>query len=168
MTFQKGHPFYGDLTKPNYFQKGQKLWLGKHHTEETKKKLSEINKGKPAWNKGKKLPQLSEDKNPAKRLEVKKKLSEWAKTRTGEKSPVWQGGKSFEIYPEKFWRIRKAIRERDDYTCQLCGKYPVFEVHHIDYNKENNEPENLITLCKSCHMKTNFNREYWISYFKRK
>lgn len=39
------------------------------------------------------------------------------------------------------------------------------QVHHIDYNKLNCNPNNLITLCKSCHMKTNFNREYWLDYF---
>ena len=28
--------------------------------------------------------------------------------------------------------------------------------------------ENLITLCHSCHSKTNSNREYWQNYFKEK
>lgn len=27
---------------------------------------------------------------------------------------------------------------------------------------------NLITLCHSCHMKTNSNREYWLKYFYEK
>jgi len=27
--------------------------------------------------------------------------------------------------------------------------------------------KNLISLCKSCHMKTNCNREYWINYFSK-
>ena len=39
-------------------------------------------------------------------------------------------------------------------------------VHHIDYDKNNSNPNNLIVLCKGCHAKTNFNREYWGSYFK--
>lgn len=39
-------------------------------------------------------------------------------------------------------------------------------VHHIDYNKQNNNPENLITLCNRCNSKVNFNREYWTQYFQ--
>ncbi|TXH47080.1 MAG: HNH endonuclease, partial [Desulfurellales bacterium] len=35
------------------------------------------------------------------------------------------------------------------------------QVHHIDYDKKNSHPDNLIALCHSCHMKTNFNRSYW-------
>ena len=62
--------------------------------------------------------------------------------------------------------MRKAIRERDRYICQLCGEYPAFDVHHIDYDKKDCEPENLITLCRSCHAKTNFDKDYWINYFK--
>ena len=39
-------------------------------------------------------------------------------------------------------------------------------IHHIDYDKKNNNPENLITLCNSCHTKTNIkNRDYWKNYY---
>ena len=83
-----------------------------------------------------------------------------------EKNPNWRGGKSFELYPEK-WNenIKHTIRNRDKFTCKICGKNG-WQVHHIDYNKHNLEYINLITLCRSCHMKTNFKREYWINYFK--
>ena len=40
------------------------------------------------------------------------------------------------------------------------------ERNHIDYNKLNCNPNNLISLCRKCHMKTNSNRDYWINYFK--
>ena len=49
---------------------------------------------------------------------------------------------------------------------QLCKKNG-YDVHHIDYDKFNNCVANLITLCRSCHAKTNFNRESWIEYFKQ-
>lgn len=49
---------------------------------------------------------------------------------------------------------------------ELSGRFKKHDVHHIDYNKFNCNPENLITLCKSCHVKTNHNRNYWINYFK--
>lgn len=89
--------------------------------------------------------------------------------RSGSNSPRWLGGKSFEPYGVAFNNsLKNIIRERDVYTCQLCmlkNEFCGFSVHHIDYNKNNNEIWNLITLCNSCHMKTNFNRENWKSWF---
>ena len=83
----------------------------------------------------------------------------------------WQGGKSFEPYPLG-WNntFKEQIRYRDKYKCQLCGCHEVecnrkLDVHHIDYDKENLNPNNLISLCKFCHMKTNWNREYYYAYF---
>ncbi len=63
--------------------------------------------------------------------------------------------------------LRRNIRERDNYTCQLCGARQedrVFDVHHIDFDKDNNKSENLITLCGDCHRKTLHcsDRTYWI------
>lgn len=63
--------------------------------------------------------------------------------------------------------LKRAIRERDGFTCQVCKKEwdedkdVQFDVHHIDYDKENCNPNNLITLCKSCHSKTGGQREFW-------
>jgi DNA-directed RNA polymerase subunit RPC12/RpoP len=87
--------------------------------------------------------------------------------------PAWQGGKSFEPYPLGWTRtFKEQIRYRDGYKCQECGCHEVdcnskLDVHHIDYNKENLNPKNLISLCKKCHTKTNFNRDYWFEYFKK-
>ena len=83
------------------------------------------------------------------------------KAKIGENHNNWQGGKSFESYTID-WTVtlRKSIRERDKYICQLCNKIQgdkTHDVHHIDYNKKNNNPDNLITLCRSCHI-TNHNR----------
>ena len=43
-------------------------------------------------------------------------------------------------------------------------------IHHIDYNKLNNDEDNLISLCRKCHLKTNkkINRNYYYKYFKEK
>jgi len=60
--------------------------------------------------------------------------------------------------------LKRSIRERDKYICRLCGKLQgdrAFDVHHIDYDKKNCDPNNLITLCKNCHTKTSHNRKYW-------
>ena len=76
-------------------------------------------------------------------------------------------------YPPKWTRsFRESIRERDSYTCQICGTTEVEEnkslsVHHIDHNKQNTTKENCISLCNSCHSKTNYRRKYWKRYFKK-
>jgi 5-methylcytosine-specific restriction endonuclease McrA len=87
----------------------------------------------------------------------------------------WQGGISKNSYPN-YWTetLRRSIRERDCRTCQICGKIQEdydFDIHHIDYDKNNGDPRNLITLCRNCHLKTNGkdkNRNYWLNYFKER
>ena len=88
---------------------------------------------------------------------------------SGEKNPNWCGGIAFLPYsPEWTVALRRSIRERDDYTCQVCGKPESFDVHHIDYDKENCGPANLITLCRSCHIRTNHRRGYWTKVLREK
>lgn len=90
----------------------------------------------------------------------------------GSLSFLWKGGKSFEPYPLDWTRtLKRSIRERDKYMCQLCGELQddrAFDVHHIDYNKSNCNPNNLITLCMICHIKTNSNRKNWKDYFSKR
>lgn len=73
-----------------------------------------------------------------------------------ENHPHWRGG-SKKIYPKEFYDIRDFILDRDEYTCQICGKRldnPKFtHVHHRDGNKQHNKQENLISLCIHCHGK---------------
>ena len=89
----------------------------------------------------------------------------------GELAPGWKGGTSFEPYPVNFNTNHKNnIREIDENICQLCDKAEKqngqkLDVHHINYDKQNISEENLISLCKSCHMKTNFNRKCWQNLF---
>lgn len=78
------------------------------------------------------------------------------------------------IYCETWLELRKEIYRRDKWKCQECGVHchngpkRKIQCHHIDYNVNNNSGENLITLCASCHAKTNFKRSDWIAYFRRK
>ena len=73
--------------------------------------------------------------------------------------------------PHRWNEILKAsIRERDNHQCQICGKSTKqnsrkLDVHHIDYDKNNLDPENLISLCLNCHRKTNGNRDIYQEYF---
>jgi hypothetical protein len=88
----------------------------------------------------------------------------------GERCNWWIDGRSIiknEYSPAWTKELRQAIRQRDKFICVICDNYPSTSVHHIDYNKMNCEPENLIVLCKGCHVKTNFNRKNWIDYFNR-
>lgn len=84
---------------------------------------------------------------------------------SGAKSPSWRGGTS--PY-DSSWTIelKKKVRERDGYKCAICGTNGKC-VHHIDYNKKNHDSNNLITLCRSCHARTNIRgRGFWQSYFE--
>ena len=80
-------------------------------------------------------------------------------------------------YPIEFKNIKNDILKRDSYICQICGMTEEehliiygssLEVHHIDYNKQNNKGNNLMSLCKQCHIRTNYNRDYWLSELKKK
>lgn len=61
-------------------------------------------------------------------------------------------------YPRLFYYRRAYIMQRDNNFCQLCGAFPQsanewsYHVHHIDRNIYNNDWQNLITLCPSCHI----------------
>jgi len=77
----------------------------------------------------------------------------------------WQGGKSIEPYcPVWSDKGYKAdIRNRDNNVCQnpYCYKNDsLLHIHHIDYDKKNCHPSNLVTVCRACNARANFDR-YW-------
>lgn len=92
-----------------------------------------------------------------------------------ENHPNWKGGISKLPYAFEFNdSLKESIRKRDNYECQNCGMTEeehlivvgtVLNVHHIDYDKNNCQKENLITLCFGCNIKANFNRDYWKVFF---
>jgi len=139
--------------------------IKKSYTEERKKRLSELNSGKNH-------PQYGKHRSK----ETKQKLSKAMEGKfIGDKNPAWKGGKSFEPYGIDFNnRLKKIIKERDG-KCMLCNisindlkliKRQV-HIHHIDYNKSNTFPQNLITLCVNCHSLTHNNREKWRVFFHK-
>ncbi len=97
-----------------------------------------------------------------------KKRPEHSIRMKGKNNPNYKGGATPVIYPLGWTKIfKERIRFRDNYKCQICSCHEVdclrkLHIHHIDYNKNNLNPKNLISLCHSCHMKTNGNRDYWI------
>ena len=87
------------------------------------------------------------------------------KTNCGEKNYGWLGGVSFLPYSYKFTKhLKESIKARDNYKCRLCGIEAKLFIHHIDYDKFNCQPENLISLCLPCHVKTSYNRDCWREY----
>jgi hypothetical protein len=92
--------------------------------------------------------------------------------RQGKNNIMWKGGISFEPYSPLFNdTLKKQIRDRDYHICQMCGidenaTFRKLDIHHIDYDKQNNNQENLIALCINCHGKVHFDRDDWKIYFK--
>ena len=54
-----------------------------------------------------------------------------------------------------FWNVREYVFHRDGHTCQCCkgkSKDKILNVHHIESRKTGgNAPNNLVTLCETCH-----------------
>jgi hypothetical protein len=126
-------------------------FYGKQHSEEYKINASINKKGKRAYNE-----------------EQFKKQNE--KTPKGENHPNWNGGTSNEPYPFEFNKLLKEnVKNRDQFKCGICDKETQkLAIHHIDYDKNNIQFDNLISLCYSCHGKTNYNRDCWIEFFNKK
>lgn len=164
-------------------ESGKKNWnYGKHWSKATKFKISKALKGIRLSRSHREKISKSMKGNPkfcgrnnanyGKPLSLahKQKLSEIMTGNpkiSGKNSHLWNGGISSRPYGKAFNnKLRREIRERDNYTCQLCNKRGK-DVHHIDYSKKNNRPSNLCVLCKSCNVKVNTNRKFWTRYFRK-
>ena len=76
---------------------------------------------------------------------------------------VWRPGDRYDI-------LREGVLYRDRHRCRECGSSYGVEVHHIIRRSAGgpDSPENLITLCRSCHdSKHPGAREYYIKKSKR-
>jgi 5-methylcytosine-specific restriction endonuclease McrA len=65
-------------------------------------------------------------------------------------------GKAYQEGPQLgFWNVREYVLFRDNHCCQWCrgkSKDPILNVHHIESRKTGGDsPDNLITLCETCH-----------------
>jgi RRXRR protein/HNH endonuclease len=71
------------------------------------------------------------------------------------KHPAIQGVEYQQGPQLDFWNVREYVLWRDQHSCQWCqgkSKDPILTVHHIESRKTGgNSPENLITLCETCH-----------------
>ena len=132
--------------------------LGYKHTEATKRKMSEANKGLIPWIAGKKHTDLT-----------KKKIGnalcnrKYPESKKGKNHHLWNGGltsinqairNSLE-YRE--WRRRVFVR--DSFRCVMCGcKNKKIHADHIKpfayYPEYRFDLNNGRTLCVDCHRKT--------------
>jgi hypothetical protein len=143
----------------------------------------------------KEIPYITYHKNKGRRCcscEVKRKHREkiinskgsnngmYGVHRFGKDAPNFINGLGKEPYPLIFNnQLREEVRKRDNYQCQNpeCNMtqeehFIVYgrdlHVHHIDYNKDNCNKDNLTTLCQGCNTRVNYNRDYWMNYFQKK
>jgi hypothetical protein len=87
--------------------------------------------------------------------------SEGREMPNGEDHWCWKDETSRWYYGSNWRTARRRVKERDE-VCQVClhdGSDRNLDVHHIkklrkfDDPKESNTPDNLILLCRRCHMK---------------
>lgn len=163
----------------------RKRQLGYINSPETRKRMSEAQKGKKLLEetkrklsnalKGKRKPPFTE--------EHKRKISEGGKMSRpwmrGENNPHWKGGAS-ELSKRiknsfKYKKWRETIFQRDNWTCQNCGRRGgiILHPHHkrsfASILGENNiktledalnckvlwNINEGVTLCRNCHKETN-------------
>jgi len=91
------------------------------------------------------------------------KGKKWGVDYPMEKHNWWKGGITPKILlireGNDYKRWRTAVFERDNYTCQICGKHGgKLNAHHIKsfslFPKLRFDVSNGITLCEKCHIKT--------------
>ena len=143
----------------------------KHHAKnpEYRKKQSKRMKGQESVMCGK----TGKD-NAMSNPKIRKKHKEAMQLLTGENNPNWKGGTSYLPYCEKFDDdFKERVRNFFGRYCYVCGKNEIdngekLSVHHVTYNKDtccDNTKPLFVPLCKSCHAKTLFDREYWEEFF---
>ena len=177
------------MANPEFRRKLSESKMGKPsyiRTPEIREKTASSHRGKPGWSKGIKRPEHSKAmkelwKDPKRRLlakrygdaqaadpEWRKKIAEKLR---GDKNPNWQGGLTQSDYAPGFSQyLKRKIRKRDKYQCQLCGITEAelghhLSIHHADYNKTNHKESNLHAVCRGCNSRVNTTRDKWLPYF---
>lgn len=167
--------------------------IGQHHSEEHKKKISIalLGRKKPPFSEEHKKNMSRVKLGRLLSKEHKQKIRDahigitmpykgqpWSDARRKAHKPKIHKGRYTshgKEYTLTWLELRKDIYARDNWICQECsikchgnGTKDKIQCHHIDYDINNNSRNNLITLCSSCHCKTNFKRKDWMEYFKHK
>lgn len=122
---------------------------GWKHSEETRAKIAAANRARDMT--GENNPFYGQRHTPETMARIAAAIS-------GPLNHGWKGGAGTLPYGPEFTRkFKRMIRARDNQTCQRCGVSRqdygrTLEVHHIDHDKMNNDPSNLVTTCASCNV----------------
>lgn len=138
------------------------------------KNILNINKECTPGNKIKREPMSEATKTKISLSNMGKVVSDETREKiSGERSGLWKGGVSFEPYCPKFNNeFKERVRAFFGYQCVECGtpqNGKKLHVHHVNFRKDSCCAEDVIplfvSLCPSCHSKTNTNRVFWEWWF---
>ena len=150
-------------------------WTGRHHKPETREKIRRVRTGAHASEKTRaklRVAHAGEKNHFWGKHHTPESISKNSLAHSGPNHPCYRDGTSNGPYGLGWNTTRREIRIRDEHLCQHpeCyrpenGKH--HECHHIDRNKKNNNPANLILLCYEHHEETRRgNADYWIEYYQ--
>lgn len=157
------------------FQKGNKVNLGRKHSIEAKRNMSQAHKGRKHSDATKE--KMSQSKIGNKHFlgrkhsqETKKRMS---KTKRGSKNPAWKGGQYKQNGRVIILMPTHPHAQNNGYISQshlvmekMLGRYlePCEVVHHINSIIDDDRPENLQLFSnQSAHMKFHRKIKYWSS-----
>ena len=139
-----------------------RTWVRKHGLQ---KPAGSWTVGKMPWNKG--LHYQSRPRTDTERAAVRERMK-------GANNHRWRGGttKRGVALRRDIEPLRPPIYARDNYCCRLCGKQGGrLTIHHIlpiwarpDLAYD---PDNMATLCRTCHLKVNHHEEDYVEAFGR-
>ena len=156
--FKKGYTPWNKGIKGIYKRKVHED--GKAFSKESRENMSKAHRGRKFSEDTRRKMSLART-GQVRSLEARKKMSE---SKKGEKNPLWKGGASTinarlrGSLEYKLWR--KAVFERDNYTCIWCGDNSGGNLNadHIKpfayYPELRFAIDNGRTLCVSCHQTT--------------
>lgn len=70
-------------------------------------------------------------------------------SKRAERNPKWKGDQA--RHDTGHGRAQRKISLKG-VICERCDEAPASDRHHIDANRLNNDPTNIMRLCRRCHM----------------
>lgn len=126
-------------TKPNYVARGYGKFCSRECSSESQKKGQQVSCAFC----GAGVYKTKKDFNKASVHFCNKSCA--GRFRKREKSGHWRGGRG---------EYRRIAFEHHGKKCEHCSydeRTTLLDVHHIDSNRNNNDPSNLMVLCVLCH-----------------